>query len=145
MVNYLYFQIRNTDTGKAVYTNSWVTDTEITEELVERLAVCARARWKIENDHNNVLKNRCYNLEHNFGHGKNHAGEVFFLLNLIAFQFHTILDLCDEDCQKARGLSSRRDEFFYHLQAVLRYALHETWRDFLIFARGEDSGDISDG
>jgi hypothetical protein len=96
-------------------------------------------------DFHNVLKNRGYNLEHNFGHGKNHACEVFFLPSLIAFQFHTILDLCDEDCQKARGLSSRRDEFFYHLQAALRYALHETWRGFLVFVRGEDSGDIPDG
>jgi hypothetical protein len=122
-----------------------VTDKEITEENVERPAACARARWKIENEHTNVLKNRGYNLEHNFGHGKNHAGEVFFLLNLIAFPFHTILDLCDGDCQKARALSSRRDDFFYHLQAALRYALHETWRGFLIFARGDDSGDIPDG
>jgi hypothetical protein len=56
MVNYLYFQIRNTDTDTVAYTNSWVTDKEITEENVERLAVCARARWKIENEHNNVLK-----------------------------------------------------------------------------------------
>jgi hypothetical protein len=91
------------------------------------------------------LKNRGYTLEHNFGHGKNHAGEVFFLLNLIAFPFHTILDMGDEDYQKARGLTSRRDDFFYPLQAALRYALHETGRGFLIFARGEDSGDIPDG
>jgi hypothetical protein len=32
-----------------------------------------------------------------------------------------------------------------HLQAALRYALHETWRGFLIFVRGEDSGYIPDG
>jgi hypothetical protein len=30
-------------------------------------------------------------------------------------------------------------------QAALRYAWHETWRGFLFFARGEDSGDIPDG
>ena len=140
MVNYLYLQIRNEKTGKAVYTNSWITDKEINAENVEHLALCARARWKIENEHNNVLKNRGYNLEHNFGHGKQHAAEIFLLLNLLAFQFHTILELCDEDYQKARGSVGRRDSFFHHMQGALRYALHETWRDFLIFVRGEDDG-----
>ena len=29
-----------------------------------------RARWKSENETNNVLKTKGYHLEHNFGHGK---------------------------------------------------------------------------
>jgi hypothetical protein len=139
MVNYLYMQIRNEKTGKAGYTNSWVTDKEITAENVELLASCARARWKIENEHHNVLKNRGYNLEHNFGHGKEHASEIFLLLNLLAFQFHTIVELCDEEYRKARASFGRRDSFFQHMQAALHYALHESWRDFLIFVRGEDA------
>jgi hypothetical protein len=51
-----------------------------------------RARWKIENERRNVLKNRGYNLEHNFGHGDSHAADIFFLLNLLTLQFHTILE-----------------------------------------------------
>jgi hypothetical protein len=137
-VNYLYVQIRNEKTGKAVYTNSRITGKEITEENIELLVLCGRARWKIENEHNNVLKNRGYNLEHNFGHGKRRAGEIFLLLNLLAFQFHTIMELCDEDYRKARASVGRRDMFFYHMQAALRYALHETWRDYLLFVSGED-------
>ena len=140
MVNYFYLQVRNEKTGKVSYTNSWVTDKKITAENVEHLALCARARWKIENEHNNVLKNCGYNLEHNFGHGKQHACEIFFLLNILAFQFHTILELCDEDYQKARSTVGRRDSFFHHMHGALRYALHETWRDFLIFVRGEEDG-----
>jgi hypothetical protein len=80
-----------------------------------------------------VLKNRGYKLEHNFGHGKRHAAELFFLLNLLAFQFHTILELGDEGYRKARASVGRRDMFFYHMQAALRYALHETWPEFLFF------------
>jgi hypothetical protein len=38
-----------------------------------------RARWKIENEHNNVLKNHGYHFEHNFGHGGNHAGGMYCL------------------------------------------------------------------
>jgi hypothetical protein len=143
-VNYLHLEIWNEKTGKATYTSSWVTDKEITAENVELLASCARARWKIENEHNNVLKNRGCNLEHNFGHGKEHASEIFLLLNLLAFQFHTILELCDEDYRKARASFGRRDSFFHHMQAALRYALHESWRDFLIFVLDEE-GDSDPG
>jgi hypothetical protein len=28
--------------------------------------------------------------------------------------------------------------FFYEMHAALRYVLHETWRDFLVFIRAED-------
>jgi len=144
MVNYLHLQISSEKTGQTSYTNSWVTDKTVTADNVELLASCGRARWKIENEHNNVLKNRGYNLEHNFGHGKHHAAEIFLLLNLLAFQFHTILDLCDQDYQKARASLGRRDSYFHHMQAALRYAVHESWRDFLIFVRGED-GDNDGG
>jgi hypothetical protein len=145
LVNYLYFQIWNEKTGEVVYRNSWVTDKEIRGEDVEHLAECGRARWKIENEHNNVMKNRGYNLEHNFGHGKDHGCEIFFLLNLLAFQFHTLLGLGDEEYRKARATVGRRDMFFYHLQAAVRYALHETWGEFLLFVRGEDFIDDDGG
>ena len=145
LVNYLYFQIRNEQTGELVYKNSWVTNKEIGAENVEHLAVCGRTRWKIENEHNTVLKNRGYNLEHNFGHGKNHAAEMFFLLNLLAFQFHTLLELGDGEYRKARASVGRRDMFFYHIQAALRYGLHDSWEEFLLFVRGEDFIDDDGG
>jgi hypothetical protein len=54
-------------------------------------------------------------------------------LNLLSFLLHTILDLCDEEYRKARGTTSRRDEFFNLLRAGLRLGLHECWEDFLAF------------
>ena len=69
---------------------------------MKALADCGRARWKIENEHNNVLKNHGYNLEHNFGHGKAHGSENFCGLNLLAFLFHTVLYLGDEVYQRSR-------------------------------------------
>jgi hypothetical protein len=65
-VNYLYFEIYNREKGKITYRNSWITDKTITKENVALLAECGRARWKIENENNNVLKNRGYRIEHNF-------------------------------------------------------------------------------
>ena len=45
----------------------------------------ARARWKIENETFNTLKNQGYNLEHNYGLGKEHLSEVFVMLMMLAF------------------------------------------------------------
>jgi amino acid permease len=76
--------IGNGETGKRTYYNSWITDKPTGAGNEERPVGCGRARWKTGNGHNNVLKNRGYNLEHNFGHGENPADESFCLLNLTA-------------------------------------------------------------
>ena len=110
----------------------------MTEDNVALIASCGRARWKIENEHNNVLKNHGYNLRHNFGHGKDHASEMYCLLNLLAFLWHGILMLLDEDYQRARASVHRLDEFFNYLRAALRMAFHEGWQAFLVYVLGED-------
>ena len=43
-----------------------------------------RARWKIENENNNVLKTKGYHLDHNFGHGKKHLSSLLLTMNLLA-------------------------------------------------------------
>ena len=54
---------------------------------IAQLVRAGRARWKIENETFNTLKNQGYHLKHNFGHGDRHLSEAFFVLNLLAF-FH---------------------------------------------------------
>ena len=44
-----------------------------------------RARWKIENETFNTLKNQGYNFEHNYGHGKKYLATVLSFIMLIAF------------------------------------------------------------
>ena len=44
-----------------------------------------RARWKIENETFNTLKNQGYNFEHNYGHGKENLSVVFAMLMMLAF------------------------------------------------------------
>jgi hypothetical protein len=94
----------------------------------------------IENEHNNVLKNHGYNLEHNFGHGKTYASEMYCLLNLLAFQMHSILDINDEDYQKARACAGRRDEFFNELRYAMKFKLYEGWHHFIVFIHSPDTG-----
>ena len=107
--------IWNEEKKKRTFYNSWITDTEITVENVKHFVDCGRARWKIENEHNNVLKNHGYNLEHNFGHGEVHASENFCVLNLLAFLFHTVLYLGEEIYRRSQERSGRRDTFYNYL------------------------------
>jgi hypothetical protein len=132
MVNYIEFEIKDAKTGKTTYKSSWITNLKINENNAQEIVECARARWKIENEHNNVLKNRGYNLKHNFGHGKEHASEIFFLLNLLAFQFHTILEIVDENYKKLRQRFSVRAVFFETVRVFLYISYYGSWQDFLV-------------
>ena len=83
-VNWLMIEISDA-TGKVTYRNSFITDLDVSRDNVTDLAAAGRARWKIENESFNVLKTKGYNLEHNFGHGKQHLATVLAILNLLAF------------------------------------------------------------
>src|SRR6267143_5923594 len=63
----------------------WVTDLRVSKRNVYKLMRGGRARWKIENETFNTLKNQGYNFEHNYGHGEQNLSVVFALLMLLAF------------------------------------------------------------
>jgi hypothetical protein len=54
-----------------------------------------RARWRIENETFNTLKNQGYHFEHNYGHGENNLGTVFALLMLLAFLIDQVQQKCN--------------------------------------------------
>ena len=56
-------------------------------------------------------------LEHNFGHGQQYLAMVLIMLNLLAFLFHTTLDLCDEAYRRVRAELTARQTFFHDVQA----------------------------
>jgi len=64
---------------------SWVTDFTVTKDNVYALMRGGRARWKIENETFNTLKNQGYHFEHNYGLGQEHLSEVFVMLMMLAF------------------------------------------------------------
>lgn len=92
-VNWFELIITHEDDDSVLFHNSWLSNLTITRSNVSQLAKIGRARWKVENENINVLKTKGYNLEHNFGHGKQHLSNVFFTINLLAFLVHTIQHL----------------------------------------------------
>jgi Transposase DDE domain len=73
---------------------SWVTDLRVSQRNVYQLMRGGRARWKIENETFNTLKNQGYNFEHNYGHGEQHLSVVFALLMMLAFLVDQAQQLC---------------------------------------------------
>ena len=73
---------------------SWITDLRLTPETVYPIMRGGRARWKIENETFNTLKNQGYCLEHNFGHGEKNLSVVFALLMVLAFFVDQVQQLC---------------------------------------------------
>jgi hypothetical protein len=91
LVNFMeYWEVKN---GKVQYF-SWVTDLGLTEDSVWMVMRGGRARWKIENETFNTLKNQGYHFEHNFGHGVKHLATVFALLMMLAFLVDQVQQLC---------------------------------------------------
>lgn len=129
-VNWFEVTIAKPD-GKTTYRSSFITDLPVTPDTVADLATCGRARWKIENETFNVLKTSGYNLEHNFGHGKDTLASLLVVLNLLAFAMHTACDLLVSTWEDARKSRGSRKRFFEHLRTITAYLLFPTWNALL--------------
>jgi len=129
-VNWFSVEILNAK-GKRTYHNTFVTDLAITAQTIAEIAACGRARWKIENETFNVLKTNGYHLEHNFGHGKKTLASVFVALNLLAFAFHTVAQLCVVAWRNARAACGARYRFFEHLRTITAYIVFDDWPHLL--------------
>ena len=129
-VNWFSIEIRNA-ADKRTYYNSFVTDLAITSATVAELAACGRARWKIENETFNVLKTNGYNLEHNFGHGKQTLASVFLTLNLLAFAFHTAAFLAVLAWREALAACGATYRLFENLRTITAYVVFRDWPHLL--------------
>jgi hypothetical protein len=66
----------------------------VNKRNVSTLMRGGRARWKIENETFNTLKNQGYNFEHNYGHGEQHLSVVFATMMMLAFLVDQVQQLC---------------------------------------------------
>jgi hypothetical protein len=73
---------------------SWVTDIRVSQRNIYHLMRGGRARWKIENETFNTLKNQGYHFEHNYGHGTQNLSVVFAVVMMLAFLVDQTQQLC---------------------------------------------------
>lgn len=110
---------------------SWVTKLTITEENAYKIMRAARARWRIENETFNTLKNQGYNFGHNYGHGYENLCSVMTMLMLLAFLIDQVQQLCCKHYQKARQQAGTFAGLFEFARSLLKLfvwgSLHQLW------------------
>ena len=97
---------------------AWVTDIEVTESNAYELMRAGRARWRIENETFNTLKNQGYGFEHNFGHGKRHLATVFAHLTMLAFLIDQVQQRCCSLFRAARAKAGATKYLWERMRAL---------------------------
>lgn len=131
-VNWVELTINDSE-GRQRFHTAVITSHLISQENVQQLLQAARSRWKIENEDINTLKTKGYHFEHNFGHGKMYLAQTLLSMNLLAFLFHTVLELHDKRCALIRRTLPRRETFFQHLSVLTQYMCFEGWQQLMLF------------
>ena len=133
LVNYFEYTEVDAKTGKIIYQNTWITDLAIQQaslKTLKELVAVARARWKVENETFNTLKNQGYHLEHNYGHGKRYLATNFALLMFLAFLVDQIAQQLDQvfqyawkQCKSKRALWEKLRQVFDLVPAMSMNAI----------------------
>jgi hypothetical protein len=126
-VNFIDCLIRDKK-GKTTHF-SWVTDILLTQDNVYQLSKAGRARWHIENETFNTLKNQGYRFEHNFGHGNKNLSHVFGLLMFLAFLIDQVQQRCCRLFQEALKKAKRKIRFWEKLRLYFLEFYVDSWAD----------------
>jgi hypothetical protein len=112
---------------------SWVTNIHITQTNVFALMKGGRARWKIENETFNTLKNLGYNFEHNYGHGEKFLSTNLCLLMLLAFFVDQIQGMT---CSLFRSVKKQAGSFqalWEKLRVLFEFVEWSSWESLYLF------------
>ena len=119
---------------KINFRNSWISDLDLSRQLIKHFVRGGRCRWKIENECFNTLKNQGYHIKHNYGHGKENLCFNFLLLTLLAFFFHQIFELTDRLYQSCRKKFGSKMHMWETLRSYVKIHIFDTWEFLLDFA-----------
>ena len=110
---------------------SWITDLSLTADNVYAVMRGGRARWKIENETFNTLKNQGYHLEHNYGHGEHNLSVVLALLMMLAFLVDQTQQLCCPLFQAAWHKIGTKRHLWEELRTFFRTFVFSSMADLL--------------
>lgn len=110
---------------------SWVTNIGVRNlKQIKDIISGGRARWKIENETFNTLKNHGYQFEHNFGHGSKNLASNFAMLMMLAFTIDQIQEMTSKKVKRLIELIGKtrlREE----IRNVYKTYKVETWEHLL--------------
>lgn len=126
LVNFLEY----TETSKAGVKLhfSWITDIKISKGNVYQIMKGGRARWRIENETFNTLKNQGYNFEHNYGHGNKNLCSVFSMLMMLAFLMDEVQKLCCDCFKRAKAKAGTYKKLWQTMLFIIEFFIIDSWQ-----------------
>ena len=124
-VNFLEYMQTDPKGKETVF--SWVTNIRITQDNVFALMKGGRARWKIENETFNTLKNLGYNFEHNYGHGKRYLSTILCLLMLLAFFIDQAQGIACSLFQAVRKRAGSYRGIWENMRVLFQFLQFSSW------------------
>lgn len=112
---------------------SWITKIPITAQNVYKIMRAGRARWRIENETFNTLKNQGYHFEHNFGHGYKNLCSVMTMLMMLAFLIDQVQQLCCKVYQKAKKHVGKLCVLFENVRTLIKFGSWNSWEHLLTY------------
>ena len=103
---------------------------EVVRDIVEDLARCARARWKVKNNAFGILEDS-FNLKHTFGRGRYTLVDLLAMFNIISLLMQNACDLRCEHWKAARARLAARYRMPDHIRTVLVDIVFQDWSAIL--------------
>jgi Transposase DDE domain len=125
-VNLVCFEER---TAKKVVRYDLVTDIGLDKDTALLVTKGGRARWHIENETFNTLKNQGYQFEHNFGHGYKNLSVVMAYLMFTAFLIDQVQEFSCKHFQKALKKSGRLCYLWGKMRSYFFLYFIDSWAD----------------
>lgn len=125
-VNYLEWWQSDKEGRETIF--SWVTSLPINTGNVEQIARAARARWRVENECFNTLKNQGYEFEHNYGHGKQYLSSTLAALMMLAFLVDQIQEHCCRVYAQVRQQCGTKKTLWMKMRALMTLWRMSHWQ-----------------
>lgn len=138
-VNVLEYWQTNKDGRKQYF--SWLTKLSLSPKNVYAVMRAGRARWKIENETFNTLKNQGYHFEHNYGHGYENLCSVMSMLMVLAFLIDQVQQGWCKTYQQARARASSFRYFCERVRGRLDI-VWDSWHQLLSAIAHPTSGQL---
>jgi hypothetical protein len=123
-------EYRQTDHRGKETNFSWVTNIYVSAINVMKIMKGGRARWKIENETFNTLKNLGYNFERNYGHGKQYLSTIFCMLMMLAFLIDQIQEICCPLFRKCKSTLYTYRGLWEEMRVLFRRVNLLNWENF---------------
>lgn len=117
-VNFIHY--RQTDKKGNTTTFTWITNISLAQNKLFSIMKAARARWKIENETFNTLKNLGYKFEHNYGHGNDHLSTMFAYLMFYAFYLDQLIQACCHIFQEIVKIVTTKVRIWAAIRAIFQ-------------------------